>query len=59
MLNASTITNLKAMRFTAMANELEKQLADPRTYESLDFEERVALIVDAEWNRRQQNKLKS
>lgn len=58
MLNASTITNLKAMRFTAMANELEKQLADPHTYESLDFEERVALIVDAEWNRRQQNKLK-
>ena len=58
MLNSSTITNLRTMRCTAMAAELERQLADPKTYESLGFEERVALIVDAEWNRRQQNKLK-
>jgi hypothetical protein len=48
MLNSSTITNLRTMRCTAMAAELERQLADPKTYESLGFEERVALIVDAE-----------
>ncbi len=58
MLNIPTLDNLKTMRFTAMAAELEKQLADPKTYDALSFEERVALIVDAEWNRRRQNKLK-
>ena len=58
MLNTPTLNNLRTMRFTAMAAELEKQLGDPQTYDALSFEERVALIVDAEWNRRQQNKLK-
>lgn len=37
--------------------ELESQLSDPDTYSSLGFEERIALLVDAEWNRRQANKL--
>ena len=58
LLNTPTLNNLRPMRFTAMAAELEKQFADPKTYGALSFEERVALIVDAEWNRRQQNKLK-
>ena len=40
-----------------MAKELESQLSDPDTYSSLGFEERIALLVDAEWNRRQANKL--
>ena len=33
------------------------QLDDPTTYNSLGFEERIGLLVDAEWNRRQANKL--
>jgi hypothetical protein len=45
------------MRFSGMANELEAQLQDPTAYTSLSFEDRVGLIVDAEWNRRQKNKL--
>lgn len=57
MLDISTIDTLKAMRCRAMAAELEKQLSDPKTYGTLEFEERIGLIVDAEWNRRQQNKL--
>ena len=57
MINNSTIETLKAMRCSAMATELENQLADSKTYEKLEFEERVALMVDAEWNRRQRNKL--
>lgn len=57
MINQSTIDTLKQMRFSAMAKELESQLSDPDTYSSLGFEERIALLVDAEWNRRPANKL--
>lgn len=56
MINQSTIDTLKAMRMGAMAKELESQLADP-SYKQLDFEERLSLLVDAEWNIRQSNKL--
>ena len=57
MIQESTKEVLKAMRCTAMAAEFERQMADPDTYGQLGFEERFALIVDAEWNRRQANKL--
>lgn len=53
MLNNSTLETLKAMHCSAMASELENQLNDSKTYGALTFEERVALLVDAEWNRRQ------
>lgn len=46
------------MRLGAMADELKKQTEDPAAFTQLDFEERIALIVDAEWNRRQANKPK-
>lgn len=57
MMIQSTIDYLKAMRLTAMANELQRQLEDPATYRSLEFEDRISLMVDSEWNRRQANKL--
>ena len=57
MINQSTLDSLKAMRLTAMAAELEHQLEDAATYRTLGFEERIGLLVDAEWNRRQANKL--
>lgn len=57
MMNQSTIDALKAMKFSAMAAEFERQLSDPATYGKLGFEERFSLLVDAERNRRQQNKL--
>lgn len=57
MITPSTVENLRAMRCTAMATELQRQLEDAATYNALTFEERFALIVDAEWNRRQANKL--
>ena len=57
MISESTKDILKAMRCTAMAAEFERQMADPDTYGQLGFEERFALVVDAEWNRRQANKL--
>ena len=40
-----------------MAAELERQMQDPSTYAPMGFEERIALLVDAEWNSRQNNKL--
>lgn len=57
MITQSTIDSLKAMKLTAMATELEHQLEDASTYGTLGFEERLGLLVDAEWNRRQANKL--
>ena len=57
MISQSTMDSLKAMKLTAMAAELEHQLEDASTYATLGFEERLGLLVDAEWNRRQANKL--
>ena len=57
MINQSTVDILRAMRFSAMASEFVNQTQDTNTYKKLDFEERFSLLVDAEWNRRQTNKL--
>ena len=57
MLNASTIEQLRAMKFSAMAVAFEQQLRDPKSFSQLGFEERFGIMVDAEWNRRQDNKL--
>jgi DNA replication protein DnaC len=57
MINQSTIDSLKAMKLTAMATELQRQIEDSSTYGMLGFEERIGLLVDAEWNRHQANKL--
>lgn len=56
-MNHNTIDLLKAMRFSAMAREFEAQLNDPSVYQKLGFEERLSLLIDAEWNNRQNNKL--
>ena len=57
MINQSTIELLRAMKLPAMANELEKQLQDSVTCSKLGFEDRLGLLVDCEWSKRQQNKL--
>lgn len=57
MINQSTVETLKQLKLSAMAKELEIQLEDSTAYASLGFEERLGLLVDAEWNRRQSNKL--
>ncbi len=59
MINASTFEKLKAINCSAMADEFQNQINDSKTYNTLGFEERLGLIVDAEWNRRQANKLKN
>ena len=59
MINASTFEKLKALNCSAMADEFQNQINDFRSFNSLGFEERLALLVDAEWHRRQANKLKN
>lgn len=56
MLNQAKMDMLTAMKMTAMAAEFANQLKDP-TFNELGFEERLGLLVNAEWNRRQSNKL--
>lgn len=57
MINEQTCETLRKMKLAAMADELMHQLKDKNAYNSLGFEERLGLMVDAEWNRRQSNKL--
>lgn len=57
MLNQATMDMLTAMKLTAMAAEFANQLKDP-TFNELGFEERLGLLVNAEWNRRQSGVVK-
>ena len=57
MNNPSTIQQLREMKFSAMANEYELQLRDPSTYTQVPFDDRFGLLVIAEWNRRQVNRV--
>ena len=56
MIRQSTVELLRGMRFSGMAAELERQLADSDSFRELSFDDRLAMLVDAEWNRRQANK---
>ena len=55
-MNQQTMDMLTEMRLTAMATEFSCQLQDA-SFNSLSFEERFGLLVTAEWNRRQTNKV--
>ena len=56
MINQATDTTLRAMKLTGMANELARQIADPKSVQEMSFDERLAQLVDAEWRKRQANK---
>lgn len=57
MIAQTTVDDLKAIRCTAMANELNRQLTNPEKFNDMGFEERVGLLVDAEMDRRKSNKI--
>lgn len=57
MINQSTVEALHGMRLSSMAQAFEDQLNDSATYGNLSFEERFGFMVDAEWAKRQTNKL--
>jgi DNA replication protein DnaC len=52
MLNQQTIEKLHAMRMRGMADAFTQQQEEPETTQ-LSFEERFALLVDRQWNWRQ------
>jgi len=56
MLIQPTLDRLSALNLSGLRQALEEQLANPQ-YAELPFGERVALLVDHEWTRRQHNRL--
>lgn len=57
MLNTTTVTKLREMKLSTMAEGFKNQLTDP-AFQSMSFEDRFGLIVDQEWTTRKSNRLK-
>jgi len=58
MINLETVKALRAMKLPGMAAELESQLESPQQYRGLAFEDRLALLVDAESLSRRNNAIR-
>ena len=58
MIDLTTVKELRALRLPGMARELESQLEDPQRYKTLSFEDRLALLVDAESVSRRKNTIR-
>jgi DNA replication protein DnaC len=56
MLDNNTVSKLREMKMGVMATAFHQQLAD-KAISELSFEERVGLMVDAEWTSRKNNRL--
>ncbi|MCL2096401.1 MAG: IS21-like element helper ATPase IstB [Oscillospiraceae bacterium] len=56
MLDMNTVSKLRDMKLGVMASAFNGQLGD-NSFLELSFEERVGLMVDAEWTFRQNNRL--
>jgi len=56
MLNESTVSKLHEMKLSVMAATFREQCSSPK-FTELAFEERLGMIVDAEWTSRKNNRL--
>ena len=56
MMNQATLEKMHAMRLSTMVDALEQQQRSSQ-YAQLSFEERLGLLIDAEWTEREQRKL--
>ncbi len=56
MLNQETLNKLNHMKLTGMVEALNQQEIDP-SYREMGFQERLGLLVDWEFNKRQHNRL--
>jgi DNA replication protein DnaC len=56
MLNDNTVTKLHELKMDVMAQAFKEQLLNS-DFNSMAFEERLGLLVDAEWNTRKSNRL--
>ena len=54
-----TITQLRQLKLSGMANALVSQMEQPSTYEGLSFDERLQLLADSEAQDRESRKQKS
>ena len=63
MLQKQTLTQMRALKLSGMADALELQWNQPQTYDDLSFDERLALMINQEMtsrdNKRLQRLLKS
>ena len=57
MLNQQTIEKLTALRLNGMADSFTLQLQQPKV-NNLSFEDRFAMIVDAQWDWKENNRMK-
>jgi DNA replication protein DnaC len=57
MLAHATVDKLTALRLPALAEAFQRQVGSPE-FTELSFEDRVGLLVDAEWTPREQRKLR-
>lgn len=57
MINQSTIDKLISMRLTTMADAFRNQLNDPKM-KDIPFEDRFGMIIDIEYTKRKNNRLK-
>lgn len=57
MTDEQTFEKLAAMRMHGMASVLREQLANPDSVDGLTFNDRVAMLVDREWNERENRSL--
>jgi DNA replication protein DnaC len=58
MLMEQTLEKMNAMKLTGMVEAFKQQLASPQ-HPKLSFDERLGLLVDAEWLAREQKRLKT
>lgn len=58
MLTEQTLDKMNAMKLVGMADAFRQQLASGE-HARLSFEERLGLLIDAEWSAREQRKLKT
>ena len=56
MLTKTTVFKLREKHLSVMVNALKDQLADPQ-FQNMAFEDRIGLLVDAEWHARKNNHL--
>jgi DNA replication protein DnaC len=58
MLNQATLDRLRQLRLTGMADAFQAQIDSPAQHQELSFEERLGLMVDREWNWREDRRVK-
>jgi DNA replication protein DnaC len=56
MLTNNTLLKLQEMHLGVMANSLKNQLTDT-SYMDMSFEDRIGLLIDAEWSTRRSNRM--